>query len=76
MNGTSGPRDGVNSHDAERGKRSRAGWIDADASRNPAPPSDQNSLLEQDPAKGRTRDPELDKPNAGARSNGTGGGSS
>lgn len=70
------PRDGEIIHDAERGKRSRAGWIDADASRNPTTPSDQSSPPDQDPTKGRARDPELENPNAGARSNGTSSGSS
>ena len=68
MNSTSGQRDGEIIHDAERGKRSRAGWIDADASRNPTTPSDQSSPPDQDPTKGRARDPELENAEVGARS--------
>ena len=68
MNDTSGPRDGEITEDAERGERSRAGWTDTDAHRNPMPPSDQSPPPEQDPASGRARDPELDNPDAGPRS--------
>jgi hypothetical protein len=68
VNGTSGPRDGEITRDTERGERSRTGWTDADARRNPTPPSDQNSPPDQDPAQGRARDPELGDPDAGARS--------
>jgi len=76
VNGTSGPRDGEITGDSERGERSRAGWTDADARRNPTAPSEQNPPPDKDPAKGRARDPELENPDAGARSIGADGSSS
>jgi hypothetical protein len=48
--------------DSVRGERARDGWSDADNRRNPIPPSEQQRPVDQDPASGRARDPELDEP--------------
>jgi hypothetical protein len=61
MNGdaASRPRDGEITHDAERGERSQKGWGEWDGKRHPTPPAEQGEPVDQDPASGRGRDPEL-----------------
>lgn len=65
MSGIADPRDDDITEESERGELSRAGWADADVRRNPTTPSDHGSAPDQDPAKGRARDPELENPDAG-----------